>query len=330
MVHMRSLVPSRRRVVGSALGVFAAGGVAACSTSGKPGDSRSTTASTSPSSPVGVSTPTPTPSTTRLPQLPRGGRTIFPAHRLFGWCGAPGAPALGQLGIGDLNTEMDKMIAAMPQWGDGRTVLPVAELIATVVQGAPGRDGLFRTRMNDSVINTWLTAARERKALLLLNIQPGRARFIDEAKAYEKWLIEPDVGLALDPEWAIGPGQRPGQVFGHTTGAVVNDVAAYLSGLVSKHDLPQKALIVHVLRPQILREPQGLHPHQGVALVKSVDGIGGLEAKTGTYHRVMAETPSYVRPGFKLFFSEDAQAGPLMTPAQVLALRPQPDYVLYE
>ena len=225
---------------------------------------------------------------------------------------------------------MDTMIAAAAPWGDGRSVLPVAELIATVVQGSPGRDGLFRTRMDDRVISTWLAAARQRKALLVLNIQPGRARFIDEAKAYQKWLTEPDVGLALDPEWAIGPGERPGQVFGHTTGAAVNDVAAYLSGLVQAHNLPQKALIVHVLRPQILRDPQGLHPHQGVALVKSVDGIGAVAAKTGTYHRVMAGTPSYVRPGFKLFFSEDATSGPLMTPQQVLALTPQPDYVLYE
>jgi len=111
---------------------------------------------------------------------------------------------------------------------------------------------------------------------------------------------------------------------------VVNDVAGYLSGLVRVHNLPQKALVAHVLRPQILRDPHGLHPHQGVALVKSVDGIGGIEAKTDTYHRVMAGTPSYFRPGFKLFFSEDAKTAPLMTPAQVLALRPQPDYVLYE
>ena len=222
------------------------------------------------------------------------------------------------------------MIAAAAQWGDGRSVLPVAELIATVVQGSPGRDGLFRTRMDDSVISTWLAAARQQKALLVLNIQPGRARFIDEAKAYQKWLAEPDVGLALDPEWAVGPGERPGQVFGHTTGTAVNDVAAYLSGLVAAHNLPQKALIVHVLQPQILRDPQGLHPHQGVALVKSVDGIGAAAAKTGTYRRVMAGTPSYIRPGFKLFFSEDATSGPLMTPQQVLALTPQPDYVLYE
>lgn len=263
-------------------------------------------------------------------QLPGGGRTIFPSRFLFGWCGSPGAPALGRLGVGDLDVQLDRMMSARPGWSDGRTILPVVELIATVVQGAPGRDGLFRTRVSDEVIGTWLAAARKRGALLLLNIQPGRARFLDEARAYERWLTEPDVGLALDPEWSIRPGQKPGEVFGSTTGAIVNDVAAYLSGLVSAHRLPEKALVVHVLRPSILRDALALRPHTGVAMVKSVDGIGNGDDKTDTYDLVMKGTPAFFRPGFKLFFEEDAKAGPLMTPAQVLALTPRPDYVLYE
>jgi hypothetical protein len=40
--------------------------------------------------------------------------------------------------------------------------------------------------------------------------------------------------------------------------------------------------------------------------------------------------PSHVHTGFKLFLQEDAERGPLMTPAQVLRLRPTPEYVLYE
>lgn len=263
-------------------------------------------------------------------ELPGGGRTIFPSRFLFGWCGSPGAPALGQLGIGDLDVQLDRMMSVCPEWTVGGRILPVVELIATVVQAAPGRDGLFRTRVSDEVIQTWLTAARTRGALLLLNIQPGRASFLDEAMAYERWLTEPDVGLALDPEWSIRPGQKPGEVFGSTTGEVVNQVAAYLSGLVSAHRLPEKALIVHVLRPSILRDPLALRPHLGVALVKSVDGIGAAADKTDTYHLVMKGTPAFFRPGFKLFFDEDAREGPLMTPAQVLALTPRPDYVLYE
>lgn len=315
---------SRRTALTTAAALVGAAGITSCSADGTTQDALQKSKSATTSS---MSSTT----TTKPPiELPGGGRTIFPANRLFGWCGAPNSPALGQLGAGELGTEMDKMLKDAPQWADGRKVLPVAELIATVVQSAPGRDGLYRTRMADTVIDTWLAEARKRKAILLLNIQPGRARFIDEAKAYEKWLVEPDVGLALDPEWAIGPGQRPGRVFGSMTGAQVDEVAVYLAGIVEKNDLPEKALIVHVLRTSILTKPEGIKQRAGVALVKSVDGIGGREAKTSTFNRVMAGSPPWFRPGFKLFYSEDSKAGPLMTPAQVLALTPKPDYVLYE
>ncbi|MEO8851730.1 MAG: hypothetical protein ABI360_08370 [Allobranchiibius sp.] len=323
MSHMPDLNVSRRTALTTAASLVGIAGVTACS-------GASATQGASSTSKTAAKAATTMTTTTPPIELPGGGRTIFPAHRLFGWCGAPDSPALGQLGVGDLGTEMDKMIRDAPQWGDGRAVLPVAELIATVVQSAPGRDGLYRTRMADSVIDTWLAEARKRKALLLLNIQPGRARFIDEARAYEKWLVEPDVGLALDPEWAIGPGQRPGRVFGSMTGAQVDEVAAYLSGLVQKNDLPEKALIVHVLRTSILTRPEGMRQRPGVALVKSVDGIGGPESKTSTYNRVMAGTPAWFRPGFKLFYTEDSKTGPLMTTQQVLALTPKPDYVLFE
>jgi hypothetical protein len=66
-------------------------------------------------------------------------------------------------------------------------------------------------------------------------------------------------------------------------------------------------------------------------VVKSVDGIGPPKAEQETWRRLVVDPPSDVRPGFKLFFSEDAaRGGRLMTPAEVMALRPTPDYVLYE
>ena len=69
-----------------------------------------------------------------------------------------------------------------------REILPVLEVITTVVQGNPGPDGRYRFRISDEQIATYLAAARKHKALLLLNIQPGRSEFLPEAKAYEKWL----------------------------------------------------------------------------------------------------------------------------------------------
>ncbi len=216
------------------------------------------------------------------------------------------------------------------QYAAGRRPLPVFELIATVVHAKPGADGLYRTRIDQAIVQRHLDAARRHGAILLLNIQPGRAAFLDEVKFWEPWLREPDVGLALDPEWAVKAGQIPGTVFGRTTGAELDAIAAYVAGIVAANRLPEKVVLYHQLHTSIVREPAGLQPHPGVALVVSVDGIGTPGQKTATWRSIIAVTPAHVHKCFKLFYDEDTKTGPLMTPAQVLALQPQPEYVLYE
>jgi hypothetical protein len=270
------------------------------------------------------------PSAAALPQLPRGGRTIFPQHRLVGFVGYPGSSALGRLGIGDLDTRAGEIERIAEPYAAGRTVLPVLELVSTIVHGEPGSDGRYRSRVPDRIIAAHLAAARKVKGILLLDIQPGRADVLDEVRAYARWLGEPDVGVAFDPEWAMGPGQLPMRVFGHTTGSEVNEVSAYLSGLVRAKKLPEKVFVVHQLAPSILRDEKAIRAYPGVVLVKSVDGIGSRAMKESTYRKLTVGMPKAVHAGFKLFYSEDRRFGPLMTPAQVLALRPQPEYVLYE
>ncbi len=264
---------------------------------------------------------------TRLPQLPRGGRTVFPRYRLVGYAGAPGAPELGRLGVGDVEEQIHELTELATQYADGRRVLPVLELIAVVAISVPGEDGMYRRRPDEEMLNEYVKIARRHRALLLIGVQPGRADFLDEARALERWLVEPEVGLALDPEWALGPDEVPEEATGHTTGSELNDVSVYLSRLVSRHRLPEKVMVYHQLKPGIVSDHDRLAPHHGVAPVVSVDGIGSPTAKTATWKRVMEEKPRHVHPGFKLFFEEN---GELMTPEQVLALKPQPEYVLYE
>lgn len=255
---------------------------------------------------------------------------MFPRYRLVGYAGLTGSPALGRLGIGRLGSRVDELEKLAAPYAQQREVLPVMEIIATIVQSDPGTDGQYRVRATDATIKHYLAEARAHRALLLLNIQPGRARFIDEVQAYDRWLAEPDVGLALDPEWAMGPNQVPGRAFGQTTGAVLDQVAVHVSRIVAKHDLPEKVIVYHQLTPGIVRNENRLRERTGVVLIKSIDGIGNRAEKLATYRRVNASTPSFVRPGFKIFFEEDAESGPVMTPQQVLKLDPRPDYVMYE
>jgi hypothetical protein len=263
-------------------------------------------------------------------ELPRGGRTLFPDYRLVGYCGTPGAPALGALD-GNLPEKAKALETRAAQYAGDRKILPVFELIAVVVQGYPGVDGKYRGRVTSAVVDRYLRAAREAKALLLLNIQPGQSDFMTELNLLEPYLEEPDVGVALDPEWAMHPKQRPGLFWGQTTGATINDVAALLSGIVKRLNLPEKALVFHEVVREVIKDERSIGSYPGVAIIKSVDGLGRPNAKIATYANLMKVRAAGVHAGFKLFFDEDTRGGShLMGPRDVLALSPKPEYVMYE
>ena len=166
---------------------------------------------------------------------------------------------------------------------------------------------------------------------MLLNIQPGQSDFLTEVKHFERFLREPDVGVALDPEWAMKKGQLPGKYYGQTTGAAIDEVGAYLSSLIAGARLPEKALVFHQVNGAVVKDGAALKATPGVALIESVDGLGPKHAKMETYDYLMRHMTPGVHPGFKLFFDEDPRnGGTLMAPGEVLALLPQPEYVMYE
>jgi hypothetical protein len=302
------------------------------SASSTPAANRTPTPTTTPAA-TAAPKPKPKPSATQRSRatLPRGGREVFPRYRLVGYAGVTGAPTLGRLGTGPLHQRVAEIETRAKPYAAGREILPVVEVIATVVQASPGRDGKYRVRLTDAQIATYHTAARKHRAVMLLNLQPGRSEFITEAKAFEKWLKEPDVGVALDPEWAMDPGLRPGGLYGHTTGAELDEVARYLATLVKRYGLPEKVMVYHQVARSVVRQESGLKAHKGVVVVKSVDGLGPPSSKKKTYRVVNETTPKFVHAGFKLFFTEDREGGGrLMTPQEVLSLKPRPEYVMYE
>jgi hypothetical protein len=263
-------------------------------------------------------------------ELPRGGREIFPRYRLVGFCGTRGGAALGRL-TGNLRQGARDIAAYADLYAQDRTTLPVFELIAVVATTDPGLDGQYRRRVPDFVVDEYLREARAARALLLLNIQPGRSDFMSEAAHFEKYLRQPDVGLALDPEWAMKTKKRPGKEFGQMTGSTVNAVAEYLADIVRENRLPEKALVFHQVNPWVLAGESDIQAHDGIVLIKSVDGLGQKASKIKTYNLLVKNMPAAVHPGFKLFFEEDVADGHnLMKPESVLALTPKPEYVMYE
>jgi hypothetical protein len=267
------------------------------------------------------------------PQLPRGGRVVLPAYRVVAFYGAPQDVELGTLGIGGPAEAGRRLVQQARKYESRRRpVLPAFELIATVARREPGPDGQNRLRQKSAVIDRYLAAVRRIKGLLILDLQPGHADFLDEVKVLEPYLRQPDVGLALDSEWSVPSGVVPGEQIGSTDASNINAVSAYLSALIQRYELPQKVLLVHQFTDGMVTNDQAIAARPGVALVSNVDGFGTPPVKVATYGMLARQRVSLARgagffDGLKLFYREDIG---LMSPDTVLSLHPRPDVVVYE
>jgi hypothetical protein len=257
--------------------------------------------------------------------LPGGGRRIIPGRHVVALYGAPQDAELGALGIGSPDAAARRLQRQTRAYRSRSTrELPAMELIAVVANRAPGDDGRYRTRLDDAVIGRYLRAARKVGAILVLDIQPGRSDFLTEAKALRRWLAEPDVSLALDPEWRMQEGQIPGQAIGSVSAQEVNSVARWLSAEARRDRLPQKLLVVHQFTRNMVRDRDTLERPPGVMPVLNVDGFGDQAQKQAKYRELAQRR---LPNGFKLFYKEDRG---LMAPRAVEALSPRPQFVVYE
>ena len=308
----RSVYVRRRLVAGGTL-VVILGGIAAASGAFSGGGK-----------PAARAEQAPLPAAPR--ELPRGGRSILPGNRVVAFYGAPQAHELGALGIGTPDQAAERLARQARAYERARRpVLPAMELITVIANADAGDDGMYRSRQPDAVIRRYLRAARRHRMLLLLDIQPGRSDFFTETTRLERWLRQPDVGLALDPEWRVAAGEIPGQVIGQVDAREVNATSAWLAQLVVREKLPQKLFIVHQFTDDMVDDTQ-LKRRDELAMVLNADGFGSRPVKVAKYHAFTRAARTF-HQGFKLFYEEDAG---LMRPAQVMRLRPAPDVVVYE
>jgi hypothetical protein len=267
--------------------------------------------------------PTPTPP----PTLPSGKRRIFPDHRVVGFYGNPAADELGILGIGPPRRVAAKLRKqAKPYARKTRPVLLAYELITTIADADPGPTGKYRTRMPDRLIRRYLKAARKAKALLILDIQPGHSDFFEETIRLKKWLKEPDVGLALDPEWRMLGGEKPGTVIGSVTARELNATTAWLDDFTKKRNLPQKLVVIHQFTLDMIRNRPRLKTRENLAITLNADGFGTPAQKLDKWKAFTRGVKKF-HNGYKLFYKEDTN---LMTPKQVMAMKPRPDFIVYE
>ena len=263
-------------------------------------------------------------------ELPGGGQVMLRGRRIVCLYGHPGTRSLGVLGeqgVAASITRAKRAAAAYQRYSDV-PVVPAFEIIATVAQGAPGPDGDFSGESTVAQLRPWVDQARAAGLYVVLDLQPGRADLLSQARRYESLLREPNVGLAVDPEWKLGPRQRPLGQIGGIDASELNRTSAWLAGLTARHTLPQKLFVIHQFRLTMIRHEPALNTtHDELSLLIHMDGQGSTPQKNSTWHSVVTARPANLPLGWKNFYDEDH---PMLTPAQTMAKRPVPAMVSYQ
>src|SRR6185369_10979199 len=166
--------------------------------------------------------------TTKVPVSPQPVRThlwpvktvypnngaILPFHRIIAYYGNLYSTKMGVLGeypeavmLAKLEAEVEKWNAADPS----TPAIPALHYIAVVAQGSAGDSGKYRARMPDKEIDKVLAMAAKINAIVFLDVQVGFSNVQTEIPLLEKYLKFPNVHLAVDPEFSMKTGIRPGK-----------------------------------------------------------------------------------------------------------------------
>ena len=262
-------------------------------------------------------------------QLPGGGYVLFPSRRIVAMYGHTNTNALGVLGEqGPAEGVARASSIAQGYEADGIPVITAFEIIATLASSAPGSDGNYSLRTAIADLKPWIETAEQSGMYVILDLQPGRGDFLTQAKEYEELLLEPHVGLALDPEWRLKPNQFHLEQIGSVDAAEVNQVVDWLAQLVRENNLPQKLLMVHQFSHEMITNRSEIRTTPELAVMIHMDGQGQSALKFNTYAEITRNSlDNGWWWGWKNFYDEDF---PTLTPAQTLEARPLPYLVSYQ
>ncbi|MBD0297813.1 MAG: hypothetical protein ICV84_21905 [Flavisolibacter sp.] len=259
---------------------------------------------------------------------------ILPFHRIVAFYGNLYSKQMGILGELPKDEMLKKLQGEVAKWqaaDSSLPVIPALHYIAITAQGAPGRDGKYRLRMPFHQIDTIINWSKEINALTFLDVQVGHSNVRDEITTLEPYLKMPKVHLAIDPEFSMKGGERPGSKIGTFDADDINVAVDFLTRMVKENNLPPKILIVHRFTTPMVRGYERIKKVPEVQVVMDMDGFGDKILKRSTWLRDIYNQPVQFT-GFKLFYKNDTKTGAdqLFTPQELLRFVPKPIYIQYQ
>jgi hypothetical protein len=234
---------------------------------------------------------------------------------------------LGEQGLEESKRKLDETIKTWEAVSGGKTVLAAFHLIfATCYPDA--NVGL----LTQATVLRYVEFAAENNMIVILDHQLGLYSIEAAMNSMLPYLKYPNVHLAIDPEWKT---PNPGIELGTITAAEVNKAEQMMDDYLAAENLPGKRmLILHQFHAKMISARDTVRSDfPRVDLVHHADGFGPPQLKLDTY-KFLAGMKNLPVKGFKLFLPKSWKSKgmdiPLLTPAQVMALAPQPVYISYQ
>jgi hypothetical protein len=234
---------------------------------------------------------------------------------------------LGEQGLAESKRKLDETVKTWQAVAGDKTVIPAFHLIYATCY--PDATLGF---LSDTTVLRYIQFAAENNILVVLDHQLGSQSIETAMNRLLPWLKYPNVHLAIDPEWKT---PNPGVELGTITAADVNKAQQMMDDYLVTENLPGKRmLILHQFHGKMISNRDTVRADfPRVDLVHHADGFGPPSLKLDTY-RFLAGMKNLPVKGFKLFLQKPWKSKgmdiPMLTPAQVMALVPQPVYISYQ
>ena len=263
---------------------------------------------------------------------------ILPGHRIVAFYGNIRSKGMGILGRVPKDSMMRQFDRVLKEWQDADPSLPVMPCFHSVTitaQAAAGADKKYRLMNSASTIEETRAWAKEKNAILFLDVQVGLSDLEHELPKLTEYLKDPTIHLGIDPEFAMATKKvRPGKKIGTYDAKDINYAINFLARIVSENHLPPKMLMVHRFTKGMVTNYKDIKLDPRVQVIMDMDGWGDPILKKDSYKAYIQKEPVQYA-GFKLFYIYDIKRKPfhMMTPKEVLDtnnLNPTPLYVQYQ
>ncbi len=208
----------------------------------------------------------------------------------------PSTPAKAAEMVAKAAARAEPYVEVATASGDRTVTVPTVELVVTEASGAAGKDGNYSTELAVEAVRPAVQAALDAGQQVLLEIQPGRASFVDQVERYEDLLALPGVGVSLDLDArrAGGAVKKDGEV----PAEEINAVVSYLEGFVKTKALPQKMLVVHASSPRSVTDLGALTATgDAVVVVVHSDVAGSYTTRSKAWDALTVGAPAALRWG---------------------------------